>query len=108
MGECPSDSPHSRRQLSAEIVAEPLGLALRKKLHRGDISVGQCGVALMRQPETLLCTIYERGRVVGFVLDRGVAGFESFDADERSLGLFGDGVRKAPELQNSTRGQRAR
>jgi hypothetical protein len=40
------------------------------------------------QPETPLCTVYERGRVVGFVLDRGVAGFESFDADERSLGLF--------------------
>jgi hypothetical protein len=44
-------------------------------------------VALI-QPETPLCTVYERGRVVGFVLDRGVAGFESFDADERSLGLF--------------------
>jgi hypothetical protein len=29
----------------------------------------------MRQPEC-------------FVLDRGVAGFESYDADERSLGLF--------------------
>jgi hypothetical protein len=42
----------------------------------------------MCQPETPLCTVYERGRVVGFVLDRGVAGFESFDADERSLGLF--------------------
>jgi hypothetical protein len=26
--------------------------------------------------------------IVGFVLDRGVAGFESYNADERSLGLF--------------------
>jgi hypothetical protein len=31
----------------------------------------------MRQPETPLCTIYERGRVIGFVLDRGVAGFRN-------------------------------
>jgi hypothetical protein len=36
----------------------------------------------MRQPETPLSTVLERGRVVGFVLDHGVAGFESFDVDE--------------------------
>jgi hypothetical protein len=46
----------------------------------------------MRQPEIPLCTIYERGRVVGFVLDRGITGFESYDADERSLRLFDTGA----------------
>jgi hypothetical protein len=40
-----------------------LGSALRRKLHTDD-------------------------RLVGFVLDRGVSGFESYDADEKSLGLF--------------------
>ena len=30
----------------------------------------------------------QRRGLVGFVLNRGEAGFEAFDADERSLGLF--------------------
>jgi hypothetical protein len=39
MGECPSEArfrPHSRRQLSAKIVASKIGLALRRKLHKAD------------------------------------------------------------------------
>src|SRR6266849_10349742 len=53
---------------------EQFWLPMRRST-RMTISIGQCGVALMRHLKTPLCTVLERGRVVGFVLDRGVAGF---------------------------------
>jgi hypothetical protein len=52
--------------------------------------------------ETPLCSVFERGRVVGFVLDRGVAGFESFDAAEHSLGLFDTKQGAAEALRRET------
>jgi hypothetical protein len=49
--------------------------------------------------QTPLCSVFERGRVVDFVLDRGVAGFESYDANETSLGLFETAHRAATALR---------
>jgi hypothetical protein len=37
---------------------------------------------------TALCSVYDGQRCVGFVLERGRRGYESFTADEQSLGLF--------------------
>jgi hypothetical protein len=38
--------------------------------------------------ETSLVSVYAGQVCLGFVLARGEAGFEAFDADEKSLGLF--------------------
>ena len=38
--------------------------------------------------ETSLVSVYAGRVCIGFVLDRGDAGFEAFNADEQSLGLF--------------------
>jgi hypothetical protein len=35
-----------------------------------------------------LAYVYDRREAIGFVLARGRAGFEGFDREERSLGLF--------------------
>lgn len=38
---------------------------------------------------TLLVTVYSAGHgCIGFVLARGVSGFEAFDAEQKSLGLY--------------------
>jgi hypothetical protein len=35
-----------------------------------------------------LLTVFDGGRPIGFIVARGVSGFETFDANEASLGLF--------------------
>jgi hypothetical protein len=35
-----------------------------------------------------IATVYSGQVCIGFVLNRGAAGFEAFNADEKSLGLF--------------------
>jgi hypothetical protein len=37
--------------------------------------------------------------VAGFIIDRGVSGFESFDARERSVGIFETAHRAATALR---------
>jgi hypothetical protein len=40
-------------------------------------------------PTTPMVSVYDDGRdCLGFILARGRVGFEAFDRDERSLGLF--------------------
>jgi hypothetical protein len=38
--------------------------------------------------EPAIVTVYSGKICLGFVLNRGEAGFEAFSADEKSLGLF--------------------
>jgi hypothetical protein len=49
--------------------------------------------------QTPLQTVFEHGRVAGFIIDRGVSGFESFDARERSVGIFETAHRAATALR---------
>jgi hypothetical protein len=37
---------------------------------------------------TPLLSVYDGRQCVGFVLNRGRSGFEAFDAEEKSIGLF--------------------
>jgi hypothetical protein len=48
---------------------------------------------------TPLLTVFDSGRPIGFILDRGVSGYESFDANEISLGLFETQHRAATALR---------
>jgi hypothetical protein len=40
------------------------------------------------QPTAKMLSVYHGQRCVGFILPRGKLGFEAFDTDERSLGLY--------------------
>jgi len=35
-----------------------------------------------------LVSVYDRSRIIGFILNRGRGGFEAFDAEEGTLGLY--------------------
>jgi len=45
---------------------------------------------MTRVAKLSITTVISAGKVVGFLLNRGVAGTEAFDAGERSLGIFAD------------------
>ena len=47
------------------------------------------------KPPTL-ASVHEGRRLLGFILNRGVDGFEAFDAAERLLGIF-DTMKKAAD-----------
>jgi hypothetical protein len=38
--------------------------------------------------DTPMVSVYSGQCCIGFVINRGTAGFEAFNADEKSLGLF--------------------
>jgi hypothetical protein len=40
------------------------------------------------KPTAPLVSVYSGSTCIGFVLGRGVSGFEAFDADQRSLGTY--------------------
>jgi hypothetical protein len=40
------------------------------------------------KPSAPMVSVYSGRTCIGFVLNRGVAGYEAFTADQRSLGLF--------------------
>src|SRR5260221_6803527 len=80
-----------------------LGWCCAERCTGTTISIGQCGVPLMRQPETPLCTVYERGRVVGLVLDRGVVGSKAYVADEGPLACLTPGTALFRPCGNSGR-----
>jgi hypothetical protein len=69
---------NSAQRAKAAFLSNCIGMQLD---HRG-YGACPCHSPLMRQPERSV-TVLERGRVVGFVLNRGVAGFEAFDAPMR-------------------------
>jgi|SRR5437660_3222635 hypothetical protein len=49
--------------------------------------------------QTSLQTVFDGGRPIGFIIHRGVSGFESFDARERSVGIFETAHRAATALR---------
>jgi hypothetical protein len=49
--------------------------------------------------QTRLLTVFDGGRPIGFIVHRGVSGYESFDANEISLGLFETQHRAATALR---------
>jgi hypothetical protein len=56
---------------------------------------------------TVMVSVFnDDGRCLGFVLARGLAGFESFDVNERSLGLFPTAKRAAKQHAEAFGGQR--
>jgi hypothetical protein len=49
--------------------------------------------------QTPLLTVFDGGRPIGFIVHRGVTGYESFDANEISLGMFETQHRAATALR---------
>jgi hypothetical protein len=73
------------------ITARPGGSAQRcaqagKREHRIDSTAGTAATAARSSP---LLSAYDGQRCIGFVCSRGRAGFEAFDSEERSLGVYG-------------------
>ena len=51
-----------------------------------------------------MVTILAGTTVLGFVLNRGPAGYEAFDRDERSLGVYPNQRKAAAALSKATKG----
>jgi hypothetical protein len=54
--------------------------------HRIDSTAGTAATAAR---SSLLLSAYDGQRCIGFVCSRGKLGFEAFDSEERSLGVYG-------------------
>src|SRR5262249_3132168 len=54
--------------------------------HRIDSTAGTAATAARSSP---LLSAYDGQRCIGFVCSRGKLGFEAFDSEERSLGVYG-------------------
>jgi hypothetical protein len=54
----------------------------------------------MSDNATPMLSIFDGRECIGFVLARGVAGYEAFDRDGRSLGLFATRRAAADALSN--------
>jgi hypothetical protein len=54
--------------------------------HRIDNTAGTAATAARSSP---LLSAYDGQRCIGFVCSRGKLGFEAFDSEERSLGVYG-------------------
>jgi hypothetical protein len=44
----------------------------------------------VRAPAPPMVSVYDGQKCLGFIFNRGCRGFEAFDADEHSLGVFRD------------------
>jgi hypothetical protein len=55
-----------------------------------------------QKADLALVSVYSGRTCVGFVLARGKSSYESFDADERSLGLFSQQIDAAAAVMRSS------
>jgi hypothetical protein len=57
--------------------------------------------AIKSKTNAMLTLFDQEGKVIGWVLNRGPAGVEAFDADERSIGLFKNEYNAAGAISRS-------
>jgi hypothetical protein len=60
-----------------------------------------------RSDRPSMVPVLDGARCIGFLLHRGKAGFESFNADQKSIGLFSNEADAAAALWRLARGQLA-
>ena len=59
----------------------------------------------MKETGTLMSSIYDGRKCIGFILRRGKAGVEAFDLNESSLGVFSSEPEAADAVSHAARGQ---
>jgi hypothetical protein len=59
----------------------------------------------VKETGTLMSSIYDGRKCIGFILRRGKAGTEAFDLNESSLGIFESDRAAADAVSHAARGQ---
>jgi hypothetical protein len=62
-------------------------------------------IARSTDKSSIMVSVFDGRCCIGFVTSRGKAGFESFDADQKSIGLFRSEADAAAALWRLARGQ---
>ena len=59
----------------------------------------------MSGPQTAMLSVYDGQRCLGHIIVRGKRGFEAFDADDNSLGVFESDSAAADAVTHAARGR---
>jgi hypothetical protein len=103
----PQSSTSSPLRLSHRPFAAPC-----RELHharRGSSASDRTGAVVSARTDkpAAMAPVFDGGRCIGFLLCRGEVGFESFDIDEVSIGLFSNEADAAAAVWRRARGQLA-